>query len=57
MNQSFEFCNGWPDYHHCIGNRPYCPKCGSLNVQEQGYEHNHRHYCRDCDVIYWITRD
>ena len=45
------------DTHTLFGNKPKCPECGSLNVLEQGYPHNHRHYCRDEDVLYWITRD
>jgi len=36
--------------------QPYCPECKSLNVLEQGFDHNHRHHCRVCNVTYWITR-
>ena len=42
--------------HLMIDGKPICPECKSLNVIEQGYEHNHRHHCYDCKVTYWITR-
>ena len=38
--------------------KPFCPKCGSYAVVEQGYpEGNHRHYCTKCNVVYSIGGD
>lgn len=51
----FSFCNTGKSFHRLLTGAPYCPACQGENVLEQGYEHNHRHYCRDCDIIVWIT--
>lgn len=45
------------DTHTMFKKIALCPKCFSQNVLEQGYPHNHRHYCIDEDVVYWITRE
>lgn len=39
---------------------PMCPECGASGkdekgedtVLEQGYPHNHRHHCYECNVTY-----
>ena len=31
-----------------------CERCGSFNVLQQGYPHNHRHYCQDCGELTWV---
>jgi ribosomal protein S27AE len=55
IQESYRYI-GIRQYHGIIDGKPYCPKCGSSNVLEQGYEHNHRHYCRECNIIYWLTQ-
>ena len=54
--ESREYCNDGNDYHSVCGGLPYCPKCHAWkdDVIEQGFEHNHRHYCKRCNVVYWI---
>ncbi len=42
--------------HGILSGKAFCPHCGSENVIEQGYEHNHRHHCYDCNETWWITR-
>ena len=42
--------------HGLLDTRAYCPECKSYNVVEQGFEHNHRHHCKDENVTYWISR-
>lgn len=43
--------------HTWLENVPYCPECGSFDVLEQGHDgHNHRHYCKTENVIYWLSR-
>lgn len=45
------------EYHTFWKGEPYCPVCGSLNVTERGFDHNHRHDCRACGKETWITND
>ena len=33
-----------------------CELCGSSNVLQQGFEHNHRHHCLDCGHITVVTQ-
>jgi len=33
-----------------------CERCGSSNVEQVGYEHNHRHSCNFCGYVTVVTR-
>jgi ribosomal protein S27AE len=53
VSESWEYRNSGQSFHLADGT-PVCPACGDFPVIEQGYEHNHRHYCTRCGVIYWL---
>jgi hypothetical protein len=54
QKESWAYCNAKTTFHRENG-APFCPSCGNTGVTEQGYDHNHRHYCPRCRVMFWIT--